>query len=165
MGTMVAGAGIAVSMLGGALEEAGVEGVEWMSKLGNWLTIAGSLVAGLGPVITSIVGKLVKGGASAAAAWGWVAVVAAAIVALVVAVVSVVKAVNDASPEKKWKRARKEADKAAEAAENAKKAYEGMRDSLESIEEAQKSLEGITENTDAWRTAVANLNEEILELI
>jgi hypothetical protein len=31
MGGMIAGAGIGISMLGGALEEMGVEGTEWLT--------------------------------------------------------------------------------------------------------------------------------------
>ena len=79
----------------------------------------GSAVSGLGPVVTSIVGKLVAGGMSAAAAWGWVIAVVAAVAALTIAVVGIVKAVEDASFEKKLENARKEADKAAEAADKA----------------------------------------------
>jgi mannose/fructose/N-acetylgalactosamine-specific phosphotransferase system component IIC len=79
----------------------------------------GSAVSSLGPVVTSIVGKLVAGGMSAAAAWGWVIAVVAAVAALTIAVVGIVKAVQNASPEKKLENARKEADKAAEAADSA----------------------------------------------
>lgn len=79
----------------------------------------GSAVSGLGPVVTSIVGKLVAGGMSAAAAWGWVIAVVAAVAALTIAVVGIVKAVEDASLERKLENARKETDKAAEAADSA----------------------------------------------
>ena len=83
------------------------------------MTMLGSTVSGLGPVVTSIVGKLVAGGMTSAAAWGWVIAVVAAVAALTIAVVGIVKAVENISLERKLENARKEADKAAEAADSA----------------------------------------------
>ena len=89
MSGMIAGAGVGISMLSGALEEMGVEGTESLTTLGNGLTLVGSLGSALGPVVTNIVGKLVEGGMSTAAAWGWVALVAVGIVAIVAAVMDI----------------------------------------------------------------------------
>jgi hypothetical protein len=54
---------MAVSMVGGALSSAGFEEAgNAVSQLGNWVMIAGTAITALGPIISTIVAKLVKGG-------------------------------------------------------------------------------------------------------
>jgi MFS family permease len=83
------------------LEESG----ELISKIGQYAVLAGTALTTLGPIITGIVGKLVAGGLSTAAAWGWVAGVALVIGALVAAAVMMYENYKKNSPEEKLKRA------------------------------------------------------------
>lgn len=163
-GQLVTGAGLAVSMLGSALKSAGLE-AEWLTKLGNWVTVAGGAISALGPVITKIVGKLVAGGKSAMAAWGWVAAVVAAVVALGIAVSGIVTAVKNASPEEKLKKATAAADAAKESADELNESYQNLKTSLNSLDYAQDELENLVVGTDAWCEAVEKVNEQVLELI
>lgn len=151
-------------MLGTALESAGLE-AEWLTQLGNWVTVAGGAISALGPVITKIVGKLVAGGMSTMAAWAWVAAIVAAVVALGIAVSGVVKAIKNASPEEKLKKATAAADAARESADGLNESYQNLKTSLNSLNYAQDELENLAQGTDAWREAVEKVNDQVLELI
>ena len=81
------------------------------------------------------------------------------------ALAAVFQLVKNNSPEGKLEAAEKAANAAAEAADNAAAAYDRLASSLESIEGKEVALNELAQGTREWKTAVAELNNEVLDLI
>ena len=172
-GEKVAGFGVAASMLGGILQEAGLEEFgEWLSKVGQFATIAGTAITTLGPIITMLGNnitmsghKLVLMGGKVQLAWWWVVLIVAAVAALVVGIIAIVNAVKNSSPEAKLERAQEAAENAAAAADEAAESYNKLASSLDSLDGKYKALEDLTRGTKEWNEAVQDINSSVLDLI
>lgn len=140
---------------------------------------------GLKGLIKSWWGQLKAKFADITATWGQVAantalqvsmwpvllvtlLIVAAIVALVLIVwlvVAAFKAWKASTPEGKLKSAEEAADAAAEAAERTAEAYNNLVDAVENLSDKYAALEDMTRNTQEWRDAVKEVNDEVLSLI
>ena len=165
--------GVAVSLVGGALSEMGLEDFgNGLAQVGQWATIAGTALSALGPIVTKG-GKLVQGmavklqaaGWSTQAAWWWVVLIAAVIAAVVAAVVIAVQTMNNNSPEKKLEKAKEASEAAAEAAEKTAEAYEHLDEALTSLGDKYEVLDKLTQGTKEWNKAITEINNSILSLI
>ena len=166
MGEAAIGAGVGVSMLGGLLSTLGLEELgEGVSWFGNMITMAGTAVTAIIPIIKLLSTTLVTGGVSAQAAWWWAILIVAAVAALVVGIIAIANAVKNASPEAKLERAQEAADKAADAADRATESYENLKNAFEGLENGYKALEDLTRGTEEWNDAVNDINNSVLDLI
>lgn len=159
-------AGTALSMMGGVLASLGLEEEsDTLAAIGNWLIVIGTGASALGPIITTIVSKLVAGGVAASAAWIWVTVIAVAIAAIVGVIIGIATAINNASPEKKLEKAQEAAESAAKAADEAAESYDNLVKAMDGLDDKYKSLEDLIEGTKEWNEAVREINSSVLDLI
>lgn len=92
----------------------------------------------------------------------------AAIAVLVLAIWGVVEAIKhfqSQTPEAKLAAAEEAAEKAAEGAREAKEAYEELQESFDKYKEISSSLEELEDGTLAWREAMLEVNQIVLELL
>lgn len=165
--------GAGFGMIGQALTSAGLEGAgEVFSEIGKWVTLLGSALMILIPIIkfTGTVftiegGKIAVAGTTAQLAWWWVMIILAAIIALAAGIAAGMKAVENNSAEKKLEKMQESADAAAEAADKMQKAYEDLKNSLNDIGDANEKLKNLAHGTDEWREAVESLNNQVIDLI
>ena len=166
MGEAAIGAGVGISMLGGLLSSLGLEELgEGVSWFGNMITMAGTAVTAIIPIIKLLSTTLVTGGVSSQAAWWWAILIVAAVAALVVGIIAIANAVKNASPEAKLERAQEAADKAADAADRATESYENLKNAFEGLENGYKALDDLTKGTEEWNNAINDINNSVLDLI
>jgi predicted nuclease with TOPRIM domain len=87
------------------------------------------------------------------------------LVGLVWLVVKAFKTWKANQPDAQLEALEEKAEKAKETAEETKKAYEDLIAAQEEYNNLNTNVDDLTEGTTAWKEAVAELNEEILELI
>ena len=180
LGMAVTGAGTAVSLLGGLFEKLGAEDLgKALKDIGGAITGIGSAFMLLGPMLNKTglsIGKLgisfAKAGAAGAGAGtatviGWAPILGTLlpIIAALGLLAAIFVAVRNSSPEYQLKQAAEASDQAAEAANNAAQAYEDLKSSLDSIASKETTLENLAVGTQEWKDAVAELNNEILDLM
>ena len=166
MGEAAIGAGVGISMLGGLLSTLGLEELgEGVSWFGNMITMAGTAITAIIPIIKLLSTTLVTGGVSAQAAWWWAILIVAAVAALIIGLIAIANAVKNASLEAKLERAQEAADKAADAADRAAESYENLKNSFEGLKNGYKALEDLTRGTEEWNKAVEEINNSVLDLI
>ena len=166
MGETAIAAGVGISMLGGLVSTLGFEEVgEDISWFGNLITMAGSAVVAIIPIIKTLSAVLVAGGVSAQAAWWWAIAIVAIIAVLVVGIIAIANAVKNNSPEAKLEKANEAAERAKEAADAAAESYENLVNSLDGLEDKYKALEDLTKGTKEWNEAVQEINSSVLDLI
>lgn len=126
----------------------------------------------LSPTLAKVAAGLQKigviGAASGASATiGWLPFigVVAAVTAAVWLLVKAFQAVQATTPEGKLEAAAQAANDAADAAENAAQAYEHLASAMGSIKGKQSALKGMAVGTSEWKSAVQDLNGEILNLV
>ena len=165
-GDAITTVGIGISLIGGALQSAGLEeaGKAW-SEFGQVITLAGSAISALVPIIQLVQMVATAAGISMAAALGWVALVVAAVVALGAIIYTTIDQIQKSSPEGKLKAAREEAEAAAEAADKAAESYNNLKNSLDSLKDGYQTLEGLTRGTEEWNEAVKSINDTVMDLI
>ena len=85
-------------------------------------------------------------------------------IAALVGVIALADAFTESAAEetKSWE---KTLEGASEAANEAKDAYNGIFDSKNEYEETQSALENLVEGTEAWRQALFEANQQVLELL
>lgn len=165
-GQSVANAGIGLSLFGGILSSLGLEEAgDFFAKIGGFATVAGSAISSLGPLITSLVKKLVTGGIVTGTAWIWVTAIALAAVALITAVGIAINNAIKNSPEGKLKAAKEAAETAANAADMAAESYERLSQSLDDLSGKYDALEDLTKGTKEWNRAVQEINNSVLDLV
>ena len=91
---------------------------------------------------------------------GWIAAAISALIALG----SILATVID-TPEEKLKKAEQTLDEATAAAQEAAEEYNTLKDSLEEIREFDDVFDGLVRGTEAWRDAIIENNQKVLELI
>lgn len=166
MGETAIAAGVGISMLGGLVSTLGFEEVgEDISWFGNLITMAGSAVVAIIPIIKTLSAVLVAGGVSAQAAWWWAIAIVAIIAVLVVGIIAIANAVKNNSPEAKLEKANEAAERAKEAADAAAESYENLVSSLDGLEDKYKALEDLIKGTKEWNKAVQEINSSVLDLI
>ena len=166
MGEAAIAAGVGIQMLGGALSEAGFEEAgEVITGLGTVLTFAGSAASTVSSMMPIVAKAAAAAGIKVSMAWAWVFLIATAIASIVAIVIGAAKAAEKYSPDKKLEDARASADAAADAADRLAESYNNLKQSCEDIGSLQEELDGLARGTDAWNSAVQNLNGEILQLI
>ena len=166
MGETAIAAGVGISMLGGLLQSMGLEEVgEGVSEFGNIITLAGTAIITIIPIIKTLSSALVTGGVSAQAAWWWAILIVAAVAALVVGIVAIATAVKNASIEERMKKAAQATEEAKKAADSAKEAYDELLSNKEAYNETQKALEDLVYGTKEWKTALYEANQQVLELL
>lgn len=89
-----------------------------------------------------------------------VVVIAAVVVAAIYRIVKAYNADADAA-----KKAREEAEKLKDSYNDIKNSYEELKKSLSQYQEARDGLDELVKGTDEWKTAVAELNQQVLELL
>ena len=166
MGEAAIGAGVGISMLGGLLSSLGLEELgEGISWFGGMITMAGTAITAIIPIINLLSKVLVKGGIESQAAWWWAILIVAAVAALVVGIIAIANAIKNASPEAKLERAQEAADKSADAADRAAESYENLKNSFEGLEKGYEILENLTRGTEEWNDAINDINNSVLDLI
>lgn len=94
--------------------------------------------------------------------------VTAAIAALVIVVGLIVKAYKNwkaSQPEAQLAALEEKTQQAKEAAKEAKEEYDELKTAIEGYQSLLKTVDSLTEGTTAWKDAVSDLNENVMELI
>lgn len=159
LGTTVTAVGGAFVGLAGIFSMFGEEGEKVASTLA---TIGGVLVA-IGqiiPVIAQYGPKILTIITTLASAHP----VLAGIVAIVGTLVALLAVANANSPEKKLEKLKETTKKAQEATDEASKAYDELASKRENLDKLNSSLEGLTQRSLEWKTALLEINNEILNL-
>ena len=146
--------GVGFSMVGGALEEMGLEGLgEAISGVGQAITIVGAALSVIPPILTLISTHPV------------VAIVIGALAIIMVAIIAITKHLKNLSVGAKLQEAQEAALAASEAADQAAESYNNLKDSIESLGDKYKDIEKLTRGTQEWRQAVLDINNTVLSLI
>ena len=90
---------------------------------------------------------------------------AVAVLAVVGLLVAAFIAIRNASPEYQLEQASEAAEKAGQAAEEAAEKYDQLAASLDSVSSKEAALDNLAAGTREWKEAVADLNNEVLDLI
>lgn len=149
--------------------------------LASWLETTGSggekaagvirgfatILMGLIPVIQMVQNAMVAGATTISTAIssipiiGWIA----AIISAVIGLVQVFKAFAPETEAEKVKRLAEQQKKLEEGASAAKEAYDGLKSSLDGLSESEKTLDNLVKGTREWKTALLDVNNQVLELI
>lgn len=153
--------GITMSALGGLMEQLGLEDVgEEISKIGQGITLVGSALSVLVPIIANIPKIL-----NVISSHPVIAIVTAAIAVILIGIIAINKALTNKSPEKKLEKLSEAATRAAEAAEAAEEAYESLSSALDDLDEKTDALDKLTVGTKEWNDALLTNNNTVLDLI
>lgn len=155
----ISGVGLGLSLVGGILSNMGFEDAgEKLSKIGSVITMVGSGLSALVPII-SLVGSIT---------WASLAPILPIILAITAAVVVlgvVLKNLYENSPQGKLKAAEKSAKVLSAAAEEAANNFEELSNSIDSLGDKYKALDELTRGTKEWKDAVMDINSEVLNLV
>lgn len=91
---------------------------------------------------------------------GWIAIVTSALIAFGGILASAID-----TPEEKLKKAEKSLETANQAAQEASESYNNLKESLKEIQEFDNVFDGLVYGTEAWRDAIIENNEKVLELL
>ena len=123
----------------------------------TYMTNAGGAVAGLKTALGSFGTKLIG------LATGPIGITVISIAALIAIFYALEKAIK--TPEEELEEATKAADEAAEAANHAAEAFDNLQNSLDAIDNRSNEIEELARGTTAWKNAVHELNNEVLDLL
>lgn len=167
-GDTASNVGLTFSMLGGLVGQFSEEAGEAISGVSNGIMILGMSVSLLAP-LTKVVATAIKNHWTTAAnhttvawiaAWAAITLGAAAVIALLVALVGAINGGNN-----ELEKLTESTESAKTAAEEAKKAYSEMLDDQSKFEDAQEALEKLTYGTDEWKKKLAEVNQQVLDLL
>ena len=154
--TVVGGAFMALAGIFSMFGEKGQKVASVLATIGGALMVIGQLI----PVIAKYGPKILSTITTLASAHP----VLAAIVVAVGALVAAFAAVNANSPEKKLEKLKENADKAKEAVEKASQAYDELSNKKTTLEELNTKMSSLTKGTLEWKQALAQVNNEIINL-
>ena len=154
--TVVGGAFMALAGIFSMFGEKGQKVASVLATIGGVLVVIGQLI----PVIAKYGPKILSTITTLASAHP----VLAAIVVAVGALVAAFAAVNANSPEKKLEKLKENADKAKEAVEKASQAYDELSNKKTTLEELNTKMSSLTKGTLEWKQALAQVNNEIINL-
>ena len=160
LGTTTTVVGGAFMALAGIFSMFGEDGEKVASTLA---TIGGVLVA-IGQLLPALKAGIVSLSATLHMAVPELAIIMGALVAIGALVTAFVVAWNNNSPEAKLEKAAKETEKAKEMAEGASQAYDELLSKKSEFDKLTTSLEALTQGTLEWRKALAEANNEVINL-
>lgn len=160
LGTTTTVVGGAFMALAGIFSIFGEDGEKVASTLA---TIGGVLVA-IGQLLPTLKAGIVSLSATLHMAVPELAIIMGALVAIGALVTAFVVAWNNNSPEAKLEKASKATEKAKEMAEGASQAYDDLLSKKSEFDKFATSLETLTQGTLEWRKALAEANNEVINL-
>lgn len=160
LGTTMTTVGGAFMALAGIFSMFGEDGEKVASTLA---TIGGVLVA-IGQLLPTLKAGIVSLSATLHMAVPELAIIMGALVAIGALVTAFVVAWNNNSPEAKLEKAAKATEKAKEMAEGASQAYDELLSKKSEFDKFTTSLETLTQGTLEWRKALAEANNEVINL-
>lgn len=160
LGTTMTTVGGAFMALAGIFSMFGEDGEKVASTLA---TIGGVLVA-IGQLLPTLKAGIVSLSATLHMAVPELAIIMGALVAIGALVTAFVVAWNNNSPEAKLEKASKATEKAKEMAEGASQAYDELLSKKSEFDKLATSLETLTQGTLEWRKALAEANNEVINL-
>lgn len=160
LGTTTTVVGGAFMALAGIFSMFGEDGEKVASTLA---TIGGVLVA-IGQLLPTLKAGIVSLSATLHMAVPELAIIMGALVAIGALVTAFVVAWNNNSPEAKLEKASKATEKAKEMAEGASQAYDDLLSKKSEFDKLATSLETLTQGTLEWRKALAEANNEVINL-
>lgn len=160
LGTTTTVVGGAFMALAGIFSMFGEDGEKVASTLA---TIGGVLVA-IGQLLPTLKAGIVSLSATLHMAVPELAIIMGALVAIGALVTAFVVAWNNNSPEAKLEKAAKATEKAKEMAEGASQAYDELLSKKSEFDKLTTSLETLTQGTLKWRKALAEANNEVINL-
>lgn len=160
LGTTMTTVGGAFMALAGIFSMFGEDGEKVASTLA---TIGGVLVA-IGQLLPTLKAGIVSLSATLHMAVPELAIIMGALVAIGALVTAFVVAWNNNSPEAKLEKASKATEKAKEMAEGASQAYDDLLSKKSEFDKFATSLETLTQGTLEWRKALAEANNEVINL-
>lgn len=160
LGTTTTVVGGAFMALAGIFSMFGEDGEKVASTLA---TIGGVLVA-IGQLLPTLKAGIVSLSATLHMAVPELAIIMGALVAIGALVTAFVVAWNNNSPEAKLEKASKATEKAKEMAEGASQAYDDLLSKKSEFDKLTTSLETLTQGTLEWRKALAEANNEVINL-
>ena len=151
---------------GTILSEAGYEEAgERLQKIGAAFIGIGQAITILPTLFKPVVAKLVAGGLSVQAAWGWVTAIVVAVATLGAAIAFAISEAQKATIEGKIKAAEERTKAAKESAEKAKEAYDNLLNDKEKYSELQNTLDNLVKGTLEWKEALIEANQQVLNLL
>ena len=160
LGTTTTVVGGAFMALAGIFSMFGEDGEKIASTLA---TIGGVLVA-IGQLLPTLKAGIISLSATLHMAVPELAIIMGALVAIGALVTAFVVAWNNNSPEAKLEKASKATEKAKEMAEGASQAYDELLSKKSEFDKLVTSLETLTQGTLEWRKALAEANNEVINL-
>ena len=160
LGTTTTVVGGAFMALAGIFSMFGEDGEKVASTLA---TIGGVLVA-IGQLLPTLKAGIISLSATLHMAVPELAIIMGALVAIGALVTAFVVAWNNNSPEAKLEKASKATEKAKEMAEEASQAYDDLLSKKSEFDKLTTSLETLTQGTLEWRKALAEANNEVINL-
>lgn len=104
-------------------------------------------------------------GAKLAVSLGTIGLIVGAVAVLGFGVKKLYDIIKSQSPEEKFKQLQNAAEEAGEAANEVSSQYIELKDNLTSLEEKYEIIDNFTAGTQAWRDAVQETNNQVLDLI
>lgn len=160
LGTTMTTVGGAFMVLAGIFSRFGEEGEKAASTLA---TIGGVLVT-IGQLLPTLKAGIISLSATLHMAVPELAIIMGALVAIGALITAFVVAWNNNSPEAKLEKASKATEKAKEMAEGASQAYDELLSKKSEFDKLATSLETLTQGTLEWRKALAETNNEVINL-
>lgn len=160
LGTTMTTVGGAFMVLAGIFSRFGEEGEKAASTLA---TIGGVLVT-IGQLLPTLKAGIISLSATLHMAVPELAIIMGALVAIGALITAFVVAWNNNSPEAKLEKASKATEKAKEMTEGASQAYDELLSKKSEFDKLTTSLETLTQGTLEWRKALAETNNEVINL-
>ena len=159
VGMAASTAGMLIAGIGSVLEDLGLE------EAGGALKKFGTAFAAIGGIVVLVGQMITAAGIESQLAWWWVLLIVAALAALVVIVSAVAKQIKAASLEERMKKAAEATKEATEEAKKAREAYDELVEDKNKYKELQGALDDLVEGTDAFKEALINANQQVIDLI
>ena len=133
-----------------------------IKALGIGLTTFGTIMSVYLPLQAQLMANKVTGAIVSIPIVGIIAGIISVLTALGVAIYNFAK---NNSAEAKLKRMEEAAKASSDAANEAKEAYEKLGEAWESLDDKYEAIENAVAGTKAWRDAISEVNNEVLELV
>lgn len=104
-------------------------------------------------------------GAKLAASLGIIGAITIALELLFKGVKAVFEYIKSQTPEEKFKQLQNATEQAGEAAKEASNKYNELKENLDSLDEKYENINNLTVGTQAWRDAVQETNQQVLDLV
>ena len=152
--------GMSFTILGGVISSV-IPGAE---EFGKVLQTVGAALMGISMALPAVEKGITWLSGISGIASKTLNIYVAAFAAIVAAVVAIVSLIKKNSPEAQLEKASKATEKAKEMAEGATQAYDDLLSKKSEFDKLTTSLETLTQGTLEWRKALAEANNEVLNL-